>query len=541
MKLRIRRYLTASEFVSDLSRLRAFRGGGVGNTLLESLERLGLLRPRVRLFWPDPVARRFWRERHSSVKFLHEEVEPDGVRWDAATRLHNSLNQLDHNRIWKETLHPFDDPEPDLTQFIQTTNDQDFVPYLDRRVSVAHDSREEHYDSGNIKDFYNGWQVLAAAEAADMGVHIRTNMSDARVVDCVRVAIREGKLPVGHMFELFDPSRAVIGFRENETALDAVIWFVEEGDIALSRVLRNGERKLRVNLTDEQEWIYREARADAALSGMQRYGVGSCEVIKACQFLAGRWANWVSEDRPSISSAYRIYLAAAVGLLQTITDMSFESIRDAVGHQGTFSKPILDTVWPDWAVGQKERVVRTLRGMIIEDGPGALSLDEIVAFSDFLEIEYQDAIFLRLESFERHAFGEVGAPINGMKSDIQGMAVAVEHAVRSMGGTKPQLFQMFCQLWTDPDVSKLLTRHKTLAEKKRKPSEWTSEWTSIKAKIESLRSDGPEEAVAADLIMAHRLRGAVHYVLPEEDQFELEKLFVCLLRAVAMTHAHTKR
>ena len=47
--------------------------------------------------------------------------------------------------------------------------------------------------------------------------------------------------------------------------------------------------------------------------------------------------------------------------------------------------------------------------------------------------------------------------------------------------------------------------------------------------------------VAADLVMAHRLRGAVHIPVPEDDQFELERIFVRLMAAAAMTHAHRAR
>ena len=170
--------------------------------------------------------------------------------------------------------------------------------------------------------------------------------------------------------------------------------------------------------------------------------------------------------------------------------------------------------------------------MIIKDGPGALSLDEIVAFSEFVKDKYQDAIFLRLESFERHAFEGTDEPIAGMISDLQGMSVAVEHAVRAMGGAKKQLFQMFRQLWRDPPVSTHLRQNKKLSEQTNQP------WDTLKTKIDGLRSEGPAEAVAADLIMAHRLRASVHKPLPEKDQFELEKLVVILLRAAALTHAH---
>lgn len=171
------------------------------------------------------------------------------------------------------------------------------------------------------------------------------------------------------------------------------------------------------------------------------------------------------------------------------------------------------------------------------EGPGKLSTEEIAAFADFVEQEQQDAIFLRLESFERHVFGDVDAPMAGMSSDVQGMAVAVEHVIRAMGDPSDQLYKMFKALWTEPTVATLLQSNEKLARQGRP----ASEWPAVKAEIEQLRSSGPAGAVVADLVMAHRLRGAVHHQLPEQDQFEMEKLFFVLLRAAAITHAHVQR
>ena len=535
VNLKVRRYLNANEFTSDLKQLRAFRGTIVGDGLLEALESDGLIRPKLRLRWPDPIARRRWLEKNDEVNSLHESIEPDGARWDAANSLDQALRgHVFH--VYRDTPHPFDDPDPAFAEFLQTTQDQEFLPHRDRKVSVANDRYPKLYHPGNVRDFYSGWQVLAAAEVADMGVHILTNMSDPQTAEGVRLAIHDKRLPDGYLHESFKPNYATRGFREHEAALDAIVWSIEEANSALTRILRH-QGDGRVSLTDEQARNYREARANAAHSGVQRYGVDRVGMIAVCQFLAGRWSDWNSEGRPTIADAYKIYLASAVSVLQMTSDMTFEAIKDAVGHQGTSFKPTLDAVWPDWADDQKERVVRTLQVSVAKDGPGALSSDEIVAFADFVEKKYHDAIFLRLESFEHHAFEEVDEPMAGMASDLQGMAVAVEHAVRSMGGTKRQLFQMFLELWKDPTVSKLLKQNKTLAEQKRKPCQWFA----LKTEIDRLRSTGPAEAVAADLIMAHRLRGAVHYRLPEQDQFELEKLFVVLLRAAAMTHAHVQR
>jgi hypothetical protein len=100
---------------------------------------------------------------------------------------------------------------------------------------------------------------------------------------------------------------------------------------------------------------------------------------------------------------------------------------------------------------------------------------------------------------------------------------------------------MFMELWTETEIIQLLKSNRKLAEQGSKPSDGPTTWPAVKAQIEQLRSSGPAGAIVADLVMAHRLRGAVHFRLPEQDPFEMEKLFVVLLRAAATTHAHVQR
>ena len=533
LNLKIRRYLTENEFASDLTTLRAFRSSCAGNNLLEFLERDGLIKPKLRLHWPDSIARRFWLEQKAGVHSLHEPVEPDGSRWDAAVRLRNSLDCARLNL--EEHSHPFDDPEPEFVEFLHGPECQKFMGHLERRVSIAHDGYPTLYDTRNIRDFYSGWQILAAAEVTDMGIQIRANMSDPEIARNIRSAILENRLPNGYFHELLEPNSVIREFKTHEAALDATVWFVEEANSALTRILRQHD-DCRNRLTDGQARNYRKDRENAAHFGLHRYGVDETGMIAVCQFLAGRWSDWNLEGRPLIAEAYKIYLASAIRILQITSRMNFESIKDTIGYHGNSPIPTLDRVWPNWASAQQERLVQILQ-TAMNDSPGGLSLDEIIAFAQFVKDEYQDAIFLRLESFERNASTESDAPITGMASDIQGMAVAVEQAVRTMGGKKPQLYQMFREIWVDSPVSKLLKQHKQLAEKKHLPSEWAAR----KSGINGLRSMGQAESITADLITAHRLRAAVHHQLEEADQLELEKLFFVLLRAVAMTHAQVKR
>lgn len=71
------------EFTRELEVLRAYRGGYVGSNLLEALEKARLLIPRIRIRYPDPVARRFWAEAHDErMGQLKLTMEPNGPRWE---------------------------------------------------------------------------------------------------------------------------------------------------------------------------------------------------------------------------------------------------------------------------------------------------------------------------------------------------------------------------------------------------------------------------------------------------------------------------
>ena len=176
----IRRYLTASEFIADLKQLKAFLGTVIGDGLLESLEQSHLVRPSLRHCWPDPVARRIWLENHDYVGSMHESTEPDGARWEAAMRLEERLSQARNRVFYGNVVHPFDDSEPAFAEFLQGPADQYFCPHLERRVSVSNDIHPILYDGGNIQDYYSGWQVLLAAETADIGIHFRLNITTVR-------------------------------------------------------------------------------------------------------------------------------------------------------------------------------------------------------------------------------------------------------------------------------------------------------------------------------------------------------------------------
>ena len=116
------------------------------------------------------------------------------------------------------------------------------------------------------------------------------------------------------------------------------------------------------------------------------------------------------------------------------------------------------------------------------------------------------------------------------------MAIAVEHVVGLLGATKIQLYEKFKQVWQDTQVLDLLPDNRARAVQSR----LADDWPSLKIRIEALRNE-PGGMIAADLVMAHRIRGGVHTILSEDDEFQLEQMFVSLMRAALFTFVETRR
>jgi hypothetical protein len=536
MSLGFARHMTISQFARELDGLRVYRGEYVGDRLLENLEEAGLLSPRVRVRYPDAVARRFWLERHAG-RTLKKNVEPDGVRWETAVELANALYRWSDHTVYGPSAHPLDDPDPRFSPFIQTFAEGSFEPWLDMRVDVSNDLHPELFDAGNVESFYSTWQVLLAAEVADIGVHFRVNLGDEKVRRSAYDAFDQGKRPADRALFSLLPIRIMHDFARHESTLDAVIWFAEETGRALTEIVKDESGRFQLSAIQSER--FEDARRQVAAKAGLRHHVDSKALIELCRFLSERWTDWNRDGRPLIAGAYKAVLAEAVVMAQLFGSVSFGEIRDKVGQRGESLQPILDVVWPDWAQEEKDRVRRTLNARMTEPGDNYLSPADIDAFVDFLENRNLEAFFWRLRSFEEHAFRGNEFALQGMRSDLQGMAVAVEHIARALGGTRGQLYEMFKELWHEPQVLALL-KHDDVSRYARQAA-LLQDWPALKAEIEQLRAQGRAGSIVADLVMAHRIRGGVHTTLPEDNQFELERLFVSVMRAVVLTFAQVPR
>ncbi|MEH2480199.1 hypothetical protein V1282_003556 [Nitrobacteraceae bacterium AZCC 2146] len=303
---------------------------------------------------------------------------------------------------------------------------------------------------------------------------------------------------------------------------------------ALNDIL--GAQGGRFRLSPAQNERYEEATRAAACEASVRFGVDADDLVALLKYFAERWSEWNRDGRPLVADAYKEFLGQCVTLARRTGGIGFGELRDRVGQVGGWFKPALDVIWPDWTADEKERTVLALRSAV--DRNAAIGQADLVAFVDFLSSGGLEAFFWRLRSFEEHAFRGNAFAIEAMKSDVQGMAVVVEHAAAALGATEEQLFEKFKQLWCDAEVARLLRRSDVgpLARQKR----LAADWPALRARIDALRLE-PGGGAAADLVMAHRIRGGVHAILPEDDQFELEALFVGLMRAALATFVEVRR
>jgi hypothetical protein len=535
------RYMDVRAFIRELEPLRAFGNEYIGPNLLESLEETGLLWPRLRVRYPDPIARRFWLIQHEDIKPPYEldlPQEPDGPQWDAAVALSDALYKWQHFTAYGLTPNPLDDPDPRFDQFIERPAQGPFVPWHDRRVDISNNHHRPLFDDQNVESYYTTWQVLLAAEVADAGIHGRMNLAD---VDAGQVfkSLSEGKAPAARWSINFSPVHAARDFSKHEKSLDAVVWFAEERSRALIHIIKDqGGGRFKMSAAQSEQ--YSQATNDAAQAAMQRYGISVDDLIELIRFLTERWVKWDREGRPRIADAYKAFLASVVILTRLQGKLSFKDVRDRIGQVGGWVKPILDMIWPNWAEEEKDRVRRTLKAALSSSKADAVAVadPDIDAFVEFLASEGLEAFFWRLKSFEDHAFRGNEFALEGMRSDLQGMALAVEHVAVALGATETQLYEKFKQLWRDPDVLSILKRG-TVAPLARQ-ERLAHDWPALKSKIDALRSEKGGR-IAADLVMAHRIRGGVHTILPEDDQFALEALLVALMRAAIHTFIEVRQ
>lgn len=149
-------------------------------SLMEFLEREGLLTPVRRVRFPDEIPRRLASDSNESVNIAGP-VEPDGPRLDAAVTLLNGIEYWSNARIYGESDHVLDTMADEHRPFIQTNfSPAAFTPWQDLRVHLYDNDRGPVYSvaAQNAPAFYQYWQIFWLAAILRSGVHIWFPLDD---------------------------------------------------------------------------------------------------------------------------------------------------------------------------------------------------------------------------------------------------------------------------------------------------------------------------------------------------------------------------
>jgi len=516
------RYLDAKAFINEAKKLHVIRGFH-DKKLLERLEKQRSLIPRLRLHYPDPIERRWFAEAHPDLS-VGGELELDGEIWDTACNLEQQRDRIRWSIDPTSNPHVLDNPEIRFMQFIEQPAKREFVPWAAYRVAVNAADEAPLYTSETDVTYYTSWQLLQFAEVADMGVHIFMNIGE------VGISPSDAELLAAPRSTSFMPIHALRGFVEHEAALDAIVWFAEEANLGeLFATSLGGGRRM---LTEKERAEIMRTRLHSAQKAQERYGVGSEEILKANRFLFEQWIDWNHEGRPLIADAYKSVAAQGVRLGCLASNSEVDNYREQVGRLGGHFAPIMDVIWPDWESEQRQNARRILTSYRRDSSVLCADFsDELVdRFLDHVEAHELQGFYWRLESFNRHAFKGNNRSLEGLKGDVQGIAVVIEHIVSSLGSDRTQLRDKFKELWaSNPSILKLLKSNKVMKVGQGKDIDLG--W------FEERDAQGGDIATAADLAILYAIRGGAHRVIAETDPLKLERMMLIMLRGIVKTFA----
>jgi hypothetical protein len=528
--MRISRHLEIERFLAELKELRVLPFPP-NDSVLERLERQRILMPRLRLRYPDPIERRWYaterpgypRPRPTGPK------ESNGPRWKAACALERARQKQE--RKWDcdplTESNPLDSPDKEWRQFIQFPAKRNFMPWTDFRVRVDGKRSGPLWHNRTAVTYYSTWQLLLFLECHDMGTRFFGNTENWDW--------RSGQIPeswAGGGIQ-FEPIRSLQSFRKFERVLDAIVWFAEEHAKNDHYVLTRSEWRGRRQI-DDQEHAEMEARSvELARRCRARFRVSYPQVIQVIRFLCERWGDWERIGYQNHKKAYQAFIGKSVTLVRYLKDVPPQQLFEDVGRVTGHFKPTLRVIFQDWATEWREDAERLIISFSRPDAilKAGFTKEQANAFLDFVERHDLYEFYWRWRSLNERAFSGDSRHLAGLKSDIQGMALSVEHLVHAMlvGNVqfpKTQLYEKFKQIWpVATPVGKLLK-----TDEYRKISQMHS---AIDLDWFNKKQGNPLPAqIASDLAICQAIRGNAHHQISEQNQLKLERMSLILLRGV---------
>lgn len=522
--MRFSRYLDLRAFKKEVGDLR-IKHGSISDRELERLERDRILIPRLRLRYPDPIERRWFAKSYRSPR-PKGRLEPNGPRWRAACELEKARQRTDgfFRDDPLETLPALDNPKPRWRQFIQYPDRRRHVDWDEFRVLVDCKGGPKWHGE-TVVTYYSAWQLLLYIECHDMGPTLLGNTDGWRWTEDDDLSRFQQQIS-------FEPIRSLNSFRKFQRQLDAVVWFTEEDNRNDGYVLRHDHRR---RLVQDDEHAEMERRSEILARRCRiRFCVTYPQIIALVKFLAHRWGDWHRIGYENHAKAYKTFLAKAILLARHLRDVSREKLIDDVGRVTGHFKPTLQVIYTDWASEWREDAERLLVSFARPDAllKADFSAEQANAFLDFVEGNDLYEFYWRWRSLNERAFSGDSNHLAGLKSDLQGMGLSVEHIVDALlrlriEHPKPALFDKFKQIWPKKTaIGKLLHSDPEFRSTAYRTGRIDLDWFDDK--------QGADDVVkaASDLVICSAIRGNAHFAINENNQMRLERMSLILLRGV---------
>jgi hypothetical protein len=528
--MRYSRHLEVDQFLKELKDLKIMMFPPQ-EAVLERLEQQRILIPKIRLRYPDPIERRWYGKERPGYRRPKPigPKETNGPRWKAACELEKA--RQDQNWLWFEekdpVVHtdPLDNPKKEWRQFIQFPARRKFVPWQDFRVRVDGARGGPKWHSRTVITYYSSWQLLLFIECHDMGTSYFGNTEGW---DWHSGEIPDSWSGGGIQFE---PIRSLHSFRKFEKALDAVVWFTEEDAKNDSYILKQSGHHGRRQIEDHEHSEMEQLAVELARRCRARFRVNYPQIIELVKFLCQRWGDWEHIGYQHHTKAYKSFIGKALALARYLNDVSRERLFEDVGRVTGHFKPTLRVIFKDWAAEWREDAERLI---ISFSKPDALlkadfTAEQANAFLDFVENNDLFEFYWRWKSLNERAFSGESRHLVGLKSDLQGMALSVEHIVHALlkGNVQHRrttLYEKFKQVWpTETPVAKLL-KSSEFRDVSQKPEVIDLDWFDTK------QSEPVSVQIASDLAICSAIRGNAHHQVSEHNQLRLERMSLILLR-----------
>lgn len=336
------------------------------DSLMEYLEKHGLLTPVRRIDLPPEILRRFALEKYQDWS-VPAPVEPDGARLDHAANLMKALN----NNVWAspeifgETVHVLDALAPEHRPFIQTEfPSESFKPWKDRRVHIYDGEVGPIYSNieHDAPTFYHYWQIFWLAAILRSGVHIYYPLDD----DGLTNEILRGPIPIQALQERsyinvdLEARGELRELREYQQHFEAVGYFQAYTHNAYQRYAMKHDQRGRISRRDWQQYLRRER--EIARNTLSASGLDEADMISFIGQQCEWWDNARRVGPAAVAEEYKRNINSSIGFVRAATGIDPRRIVEAVGRRTGHFKPTLEVIFPDWTEEQRDLTIRSLKG-----------------------------------------------------------------------------------------------------------------------------------------------------------------------------------